>query len=210
VTSGIKTLEQIHRELWKKSRQQEPYRELQPEEIKKTIKQHAGLDKRTVNKYWEELQTLDRMEEVPRLGRWKIKEPRTEEEVQNAGEHTRVNIRVDKGLKQAAENLGINFASTLNQALAQQVSNIEQYVSQLTGEQLSEQEAEYVFNLVTQELYKKQPSQEAEAKIDRQRREQYKEVFNVDEVDSDKYDHLENLRLQSWELAEALGVQTPR
>lgn len=209
MTSGIKKLEEIHRELWQKSRQEEPFNELQPEEIKKTIKQHAGLDKRTIEKYWEELQTLDRMEEIPRLGRWKIKEPRKEEVIDNAGEHTRVNIRVDKGLKQAAENLGINFASTLNQALAEQVNDLNNYVSQLTGEQLSEQEAEYVFNLVTQELYKKQPSQEAEAKIDKQRREQYKDVFNVDEVDSDKYNHLENLRLQAWELAEALGVQTP-
>lgn len=207
--SGIKTLEQIHRELWEKSRQTEPYRELPPEEIKKTIKQNAGLDQRTVKKYWEELQQLERIEEVPRLGRWKIKEPEKTDTIDRAGNQTRINLRIDQGLKQAAENLGINISATVNHALAQQVGGIEQYVTQLTGQQLSEQEADYAFKLVTQQLHKKKGSQEAEAKIDQQRRNLYKKTFNKEQVDEEDYEHLENLRLQAWNLAEALGVETP-
>lgn len=207
--SGIKTLEKIHRELWKKSRQDEPFNQLETEEIKKTIKQNAGLDDRTVKKYWQELKELDRMTEIPKLGRYRIQEP-DQESVENAGEQSRINIRVDQGLKEAAERLGINVSSLLNKSLAEEVSTVRDYVSDLTSDELSEQEAEYAFQLVTQELYKKMPDQETEAKIDKQRRGKYKEVFNVDEIDSDTYEHLEQLRLQAWELAESLGVQSPR
>lgn len=207
--SGIKTLEKIHRELWKKSRQDEPFNQLETGEIKKTIKQNAGLDDRTVKKYWQELKELDRMTEIPKLGRYRIQEP-DQESVENAGEQSRINIRVDQGLKEAAERLGINVSSLLNKSLAEEVSTVRDYVSDLTSDELSEQEAEYAFQLVTQELYKKMPDQETEAKIDKQRREKYKEVFKVDEIDSDTYEHLEQLRLQAWELAESLGVQSPR
>lgn len=204
--NGIKILEEIHRELWDKSRQQEPFNQLEKQEITKAIKQNAGLDKRTVEKYWEELQALDRIEEIPRLGRWRIKEPQSTD-IENVGERSKVNIRVDKGLKQAGEQLGINFTALINKALSEEVATTKDYVSKAIGSNISEQEAEYLFNLVTQDLYKKKPDKEAEARVDKQRREVYKNTFNTQEVDSETYEHLEQLRLKAWELAEALGVQ---
>lgn len=204
--NGIKTLEEIHRELWEKSRQQEPFNQLDQEEVTKTIKQNAGLDTRTVDKYWEELKTLDRIEEIPRLGRWRISQPR-QTEIENTGKRARINIRVDQGLKNAAEQLGINMTSLLNKALSKEVSDTKNYVGKVLNANVSEQEADYIFNLVTQDLYRKKPSKEAEAKVDKQRRQVYKNTFNIQEVDSETYEHLEQLRLQAWELAEALGVQ---
>lgn len=201
-------LKKLHRELWKRAQESEPYRELEEEDITDVIHSNQGYDPRTVEKWWTLLRNKGIVEQVPRLDRYKIEEPE-EVEVKTEGETERLYLRVDKGLKEAAEGLGIDVSTVLNGALADKVASQREYVGQLLGQDVSEEEANYILELVQKELYKKETRPELEAKLDDQRRSIYKHVFDVEEISEDEYNHLDNLRIEAWDVAEALGIQSP-
>lgn len=201
-------LKTLQRELWKRAQEDEPYRELEEEDITDVIHSNQGYDPRTVEKWWRLLRNKGVIKQVPRLDRYKVDEPE-DVEIKTEGEIERIYLRVDKGLRDAAEGLGIDVSTVLNEALADKVASQREYVSQLLGQEVSEEEANYILELVQKELYKKETRPEQEAKLDDQRRSIYKHVFGVEEISEDEYNHLDNLRIEAWDVAEALGLQSP-
>lgn len=148
------------------------------------------------------------MEEVPKIGRFKVAEPERRE-FEDFTEYKNKKIRFSKELLEAAEQTGINVEAVVNEALAEEVASLSEYIGQLLGHNYSEQESEYILELVKKELYKKSTQPEVEGRIDNRRRQIYKDIFGVDIVSEEEYEHLESMRQQAWDAAEALQIEEP-
>jgi len=201
-------LKNMHRSIWKKAQEEDPYREVEAEDVTDVIHENQGYDRRTVNKWWRLLRQKGVIEEVPRLGRYKVEEPEGEL-IESVGNITKKRVNIDSELVEGAENLGIELSALLNEALASEVASQREYVSKLLDQSFSEAEADYVFEIVKNNLFKKSTRPEVEAKVDDQRRNIYKDVFGVDNISEDEYEHLDNLRKRAFDAAESLGVQSP-
>jgi ferritin len=195
----IETLNKIHKELWDKSDDGE----IQGSEIEKTIKVEAGHT--VVNKYWNELEEFNRIEQVPSTQKWVVEKP--EDAGLNSqnfeGDKKPKQVMIPKDVLEAGEQFGVNFSALLTEAVVQEVSNMEQFVTDFLGEQTTDKEAEYIFSLVKKDLHAKKGDKQRKSKRGRRRRELFKEVFETEETD---YSKIEELRKQAFELADILEL----
>lgn len=194
----IQYINKIHKECWEKSDDGE----ITADEIKKTIKKTAGYT--VVDKYWNGLHEFDRIEQIPETQTWIVKKPEEAGvEVEKNGTKKLKQLAIPENILQAGEQYGVNFSALLTEAVIEEVSNIEQFIEDYLGEDHSEEEAEYIFEMIKKELYKKQGDRQQMAQRGRRRRKMYKQIFNEERADSD---HIENLRQKSFELQEMLEV----
>lgn len=181
----IKTINEIHNELWEKTSDD---RETTAEEIKNTIKQVAGYT--VVNKYWEELHNLDRVEQVPDTQTWLVKKPK-QHKVKPTEEKKRKQIELPKTVVEEAEAYGVNFSKVVTEAILNEISSTQQFIEDYLNESITDKEQQYMLELMKKDIYKNIGDRQRMAQLDRQRRNLYKTVFDVDTVDND---HISELR----------------
>jgi hypothetical protein len=194
----IQYLNEIHKKCWEESDDGE----IEADEIKKIIKTVAGYT--VVEKYWEELHDFGRIEQVPETQTWIVKKPeKAGVNVDKDDRKRKKTLSIPENVLQAGEQYGVNFSAVFTEAVIQEVSNIEQFVEDYLGDQYSEQEADFIFEMIKKELHLKKGDRQQMARRDRRRRQIYKDIFEEDRADSDK---IEELRQKSFELQEMLEL----
>lgn len=194
----IQYLNEIHKECWEESSDGE----ITADEIKKIIKTVAGYT--VVEKYWEELHDFGRIEQVPETQTWIVKKPeKAGVNVDKDDRKRKKTLSIPENVLQAGEQYGVNFSAVFTEAVIEEVSNIEQFVEDYLGDQYSQQEADFIFEMIKKDLYYKKGDRQQMARRDRRRRQTYKDIFDEDRADSDK---IENLRQKSFELQEMLEL----
>ena len=194
----IQYLNKIHKNLWEKTSDGE----LTADEIKKEIKKVAGYT--VVDKYWEELHEFGRIEQIPETQKWMVNKPeKAGVEIDKDGRKRQKNVAVPENVLQAGEQYGVNFSAVFTEAIINEVSNIEQFVEDYLGDDYSEEEAEFIFEMIKKELHLKKGDRQQMARRGKRRRNIYTDIFDERTADNE---HLENLRQKSFELQEMLEV----
>lgn len=194
----FQNINKIHKELWEKSEDGE----ISPKEIKKTIKKIAGYT--VIDKYWNELHEFDRIEQIPDTETYIVKKPeKSGIDVNKESEKKFKQVAIPEDVLKAGKQYGVNFSALITEAIIEEVSNIEQFIEDYLGEQYSEKEAEYIFEMVKNGLHRKKGDRQQQAQRGRRRRQIYKNVFNENRADQD---HIKNLRQKSFELQEMLNI----
>lgn len=197
----LQNLNKIHKEIWEKSEDGE----ISPQKIKNTIKKVAGYT--VVDKYWEELHNFDRIEQVPETQTWIVNKPKeTGIDTQKKGERKAKRVMIPEDVLKASEQYGVNFSAVMTEALIEEVSNKEQFIEDYLGDQYSEQESNFIFELLKNDLYQRKGDKRQIARRDKRRRKLYEETFDVDTVGKDDEKDIENLRKKSFKLHEMLEV----
>lgn len=193
----LQNLNEIHKELWKKS----DNAEISGEEIKKTIKTTAGYT--VVDKYFKELENFNRIEQVPETQTWIVTKPEKAgiNKNKHTGERKAKQVMIPEEILQAGQQYGVNFSQVMTEALIEEISNIEQFIEDYIGEETSRQEAEFVFEMLKNDLDKRKGRKQKQARRDKRRREIYKEIFDVEKADRE---HIEKLRKKSFKLGDML------
>jgi len=194
----IQYLNEIHKKCWEESDDGE----ITADKIKRIIKTVAGYT--VVDKYWEELHEYGRIEQVPETQTWIVKKPeKAGVNVDKDDRKRKKTLSIPENVLQAGEQYGVNFSAVFTEAVIQEVSNIEQFVEDYLGDQYTEKEADYIFEMIKKELHIKKGDRQQMARRDRRRRQTYKDIFEEDRADSDK---IEELRQKSFELHEMLEL----
>lgn len=194
----IQYLNEIHKKCWEESEEGE----ITADEIKKIIKIVAGHT--VVDKYWNELHDFNRIEQIPDTQKWLVKKP--EESGVNVDKEDRKRqktVAIPENVLQAGNQYGVNFSALLTEAVIEEVSNIEQFVEDYLGEEYSENESDFIFEMIKKGLHSKKGDRQQMARRDRRRRKIYRDIFEEHTADNE---HLENLRQKSFELNEMLEV----
>jgi len=193
----IQYVNTIHKNLWEESSDGE----ISEEEIENTIIKEAGYTVK--EKYWDALQRFDRIEQVPDTDIWIVKKP--EEAGVNAdteSDKRHKQVAVPGDVLEAAEQYGVNFSAVMTEALIEEVSNRENFIRDYLGGEYSEEEAEYIFEMLKNDLYSKRGNQRQMARRERRRRKIYRNKVGED-VDEE---HMEKLRKKAFKLHELLEV----
>jgi len=177
-----KKLESLHRELWDKSDDGE----ITDNEIRMIIKLEAGLT--VVDKYFEALQNYDRIEKIPDTDSYVVTVPEASLE-ESGGDTVQKRIRLPENLNEAAEQHGIDLTRLLTEAITQELSSRRSYIRGTLGEDLTDDEAEFAFEIYKQGLELIKGDEQKRAQRARKRRNIYREYF--EEIDTD---HIEELR----------------
>lgn len=196
----IQNLNQIHKKIWDKSEDGE----INPDEIKKTIKKEAGYT--VVNKYWEELHNFDRIEQIPETQRWIVKKPEEAGIKKSTGEKKLKQLMLPEEVVNASEQYGVNFSAVMTEALIDEISNTEQFIKDYLGESFNEKEAKFIFEMLKKELYDKKGGKKQMARRGRRRKNIYKNLFDEEKITKEERTHIEKLRKEAFELQEMLGV----
>lgn len=191
----LQNLNEIHKQLWQKSNEGQ----IKGDEIKKTIKKVAGYT--VVDKYWDELHNFDRIEQVPETETWIVEKPETHDisRQEHTGEKKAKQVMIPEELLEAGKQYGVNFSRLMTNAIVEEITNIEDFVTEYLEEDFTETETEYIFELFKNNLEMIEGRQKKQARRDKRRRELYKETFGV--VKSDRQ-HIEELRKKSAKLRE--------
>lgn len=191
-------LNEIHKKCWEESDEGE----INPDQIKKIIKKVAGYT--VVDKYWEELHEFGRIEQVPETQTWIVEKPeKTGINMSNTEKKRVKQVTIPENVLQAGQQYGVNFSALMTEAVINEVSNIEQFVEDYLGEDFTQQEADFIYQMIKKDLYKKQGDRQQMSRRDRRRRKIYKNVFEEEQSDAE---HIENLRKKSFELQEMLEI----
>lgn len=186
-------INELQKKLWDKSNEGE----ISEDKIKMTIKMTAGST--VVDKYWEGLETLNIIEQVPDTDIYIVTKPE-KKEIKPSNDTVVKNIRLPENVAEAGERYGISFTKVMTQAVIEEVSSLKDFVkNHLTGN-LDEDEVEYIFELMKNSLHNKKGRDKVRAKRDRRRRKLYQDIFDK-QVDAD---HIEKLRQKSFELNNTL------
>jgi hypothetical protein len=177
-----KNLESLHRELWDKSDDGE----ITENDIEKTIQLEVGHT--VIDKYFEALQNYDRAERVPDTDSYVITKP--EGSLKQGGDNTvQKRIRLPENLNEAASQHGLDLTKLLADAITQELSSRKSYIRETLGEDLTDDEAEFAFEIYKQGLELIKGADQERAQRARHRRNTYRELF--DETDTE---HIEELR----------------
>lgn len=193
----LQKINEIHKELWKESNNGE----IQAEDLKKVIKKTAGYT--VVDKYFEGLEEFGRIEQVPETQTWIVTKPEKAgiEKLEKTGERKAKQVKIPKEILQAGRQYGVNFSQLMTEAIIKEISNIEQFVEDYLGEEHSEDEADYIFQILKNNLEKRKGRKEQQVRRDKRRREIYKTVFETDKGDRE---HIEQLRKEAVKLGEMI------
>lgn len=210
--NGTKTLNSIHRNLWKKSQEEDPFGQVERDQIRIAIEEEAGVSSKTFKRYFDALQRHDKIEQdrnLRQLGRWKVKEPDAEVKMSSSGKKEQTLISLDTEIKRVAKSNGLNISTVTEKAIAEALGERRDFVNRLIGGSYTDEETEFMYKLVIHDLYSKAVStRQSEADRQEQRKELYTNVFDVDEVSQDDVDRIEALRKRAFNLAEELGIHT--
>jgi len=195
----IQYLNEIHKKCWEESEDGE----ITADKIKRIIKTVAGYT--VVEKYWEELHAYNRIEQVPDTQTWIVEKPEQAKVNldQNNTKKRHKQVGIPENILEAGEQYGVNFSAVFTEAVIEEVSNIEQFVEDYLGNDHTEKEADFIFELIKKELYNHGGDRRTRTKRDRRKRTIYKNIFNEDTADND---HIENLRQEAFKLQEMLEV----
>lgn len=195
----IQYLNEIHKKCWEESEDGE----ITADKIKRIIKTVAGYT--VVEKYWEELHAYNRIEQVPDTQTWIVEKPEQAKVNldQNNTKKRHKQVGIPENILEAGEQYGVNFSAVFTEAVIEEVSNIEQFVEDYLGNDYTEKEADFIFEMIKKELYNHKGDRRTRTKRDRRRRTIYKNIFNEDTADND---HIENLRQEAFKLQEMLEV----
>jgi len=183
MTKTFKTkLESLHRELWDKSDDGE----ITEKDIKMTIQLEAGST--VVDKYFEALQGYDRLERIPETDSYVITEPKGSLK-EGGGDTVRKRVTLPENLSEAADQHGLDLSKLLAEAITQELSSRRSYIRETLGEDLTDAEAEFAFEIYKQGLELIKGDEQKRAQRARHRRNIYREHF--EETDTD---HIEELR----------------
>lgn len=185
---------EIHQKLWKKSDDGET----DLNQIELTIRMTAGDT--VVDKYFEALTDLGKIEQVPDTEKWIVEKPEQKSIEITDSERVTTHTKIPKEVKEAGNLYGVNFSNLLTEAVIEEVSNKKDFISNNLKEELSEKETEYVFELMKKNAVEKKGNKRTRAKRDRVRRKLYKKILD-EKPDSD---HIEKLRQKSFDLQETL------
>jgi len=197
----IQNINTVHKELWEKS---DDRGRISPDEIKNTIKTDIGYT--VVDKYWDELHNLNRVEQIPDTQTWLVKQPEEAGiDIRKDGEKKLKQVMIPEDVLQASEQYGVNFSAVMTEALIDEISSKKQFITDYLGEEYSEEETEYIFEMLKEELYSKRGDQREMARRGKRRRQIYQRIFDK-AVTQDERQQIENLRQKSFELQEMLDL----
>jgi len=197
----IQTINTVHKELWNKS----DNGEISPQEIKNTIKIEAGHT--VIDKYFTELEELGRIEQVPETQRWIVKQPEQAGiETNKNGERKVKQVMIPEDVLQAGEQYGVNFSALMTEAIIDEISDKKQFVEDYLGDDFTENETEYIFKMLKEDLYQQKGDKQQMARRGKRRRQMYTQLFDTDTIRTDESNHIENLRQKAFELHEYLEL----
>lgn len=197
----IQTVNTIHKKLWNESNEGE----VTASEIKKIIKIEAGYT--VVDKYFTELQELGRVEQIPETQKWIVTKPEEAGiEMKKDGEKKVKQVMIPEDVLQASEQYGVNFSAVMTEALIEEISDKKQFVEDYLGEDYTEQETEFIFKLLKEDLYQHKGDKQQMARRGKRRRQAYLTTFNKETVKKEESEQIENLRQKAFELHEYLDL----
>jgi len=197
----LQNLNKIHKEIWEESDDGE----ISPQKIKNTIKKVAGYT--VVDKYWEELHNFDRIEQVPETQTWIVNKPeKAGIDTKKTGERKAKRVMIPEDVLKAGEQYGVNFSAVMTEALIDEISNKEQFIEDYLGDSYSENESDFIFSLLKNDLYQRKGDKRQIARRDKRRRSLFKDIFGKDKVSKEQEKQIEKLRKKSFKLNEMLEV----
>jgi hypothetical protein len=185
-----KKLESLHRKLWDKSDDGE----ITDHKIEMIIQLEAGLT--VVDKYLEALQDYDRIERITETDSYVITEPEASLK-EGGGDTVQKRIRLPENLSETAEQHGLDLTKLLTEAITQELSSRRSYIRETIGEDLTDAEAEFTFEIYKQGLELIKGDEQKRAQRARNRRNIYRGHF--EETDTD---HIEELRQIAAKISE--------
>jgi post-segregation antitoxin (ccd killing protein) len=177
---GAKTeakIRQIQKTLLEKSEENGERNIIEEETLEKTIKVQAGYT--VVDKYKDAMLERDILFDLDD-GQYFIEEFRTPTGIELSGSNTQVQISVDKNIVEAANQQGLNKSQIAEEALADALMGKSEYIKHETGEEVTEREAEFIFELARRGLQNRTGDPQELAQKSRKRRKIYREMFDVE------------------------------
>lgn len=191
--------------LLEKARSESPYDEIDKDTLIREIKKKGGSDDRSIKRYIDELKDMGAIESYTR-DTLKVYKPE-DYAIEPSGERRRMRVSVSEKVLDLCEKDGISPGVLLEVAAARYMDDITEYISIACGNEVSEDEAEYIALLVAHDLHKKGNTPAKERKNEQNRERWYKAVFNTYNLDADDFERIDDLREKAFEAAVEMGVQ---
>lgn len=192
-------INEIHREIWQET---DENNYIEADQIEKVIKKNAGYS--VVDKYWEGLKEFDKIKQVNGEQKWKVEKPKTELDV--SGEMTSKHIKAPKEVIEEADKLGINYTQVLTQAILDEINSKQRYMEEVFEEDFTEEEVDYIFTLVKENLYSKRGGKEKRTRENNMRSKLFRDITGRRLDTPEKRDRLEELRQKAVKLKDRLEV----
>lgn len=186
-------LNEAHHRLYKES----DNGELGEKELDRILTLEVGHT--VVNKYLDMLERFGYIEKV--ADSYIVSRP--DEELSSSGEKVRSRVTLPKEISEAADQFGLDLSKLLLDACVREITGLKEFFRSYIGEELSQQETDYVLRLFRKNLHLKKGDKNEQARRDMRRRDIYKECFDTGRSDSN---HISELRKKAVDLDEMLAI----
>jgi hypothetical protein len=186
-------LNEAHHRLYKES----DNGELGEKELDRILTLEVGHT--VVNKYLDMLERFGYIEKV--ADSYIVARP--EEELSSSGEKVRSRVTLPKEISEAADQFGLDLSKLLLDACVREITGLKEFFRSYIGEELSQEETDYVLRLFRKNLHLKKGDKNEQARRDMRRRDIYKECFDTDQSDRN---HISELRKKAVDLDEMLAI----
>jgi len=186
-------LNEAHHRLYKES----DNGELSEQELDRILTLEVGHT--VVNKYLDMLRRFGYIEKI--ADSYIISRP--EGQLTSSGEKDRRRVTLPKEISEAADQFGLDLSKLLLDACVREITGLKEFFRSYIGEELSQEETDYVLRLFRKDLHLKKGDKNEQARRDMRRRDIYKEAFDTDRSDSN---HISELRKKAVDLDEMLAI----
>lgn len=192
----------IHRKLWDMAQDNDGC-VVHENDVEDVIKNVAGMSPRTIDNYKDALVDMGYVERS--ADKFTVVEPEgSSVEYNDDGGVKTKHLSAPRNLVEQAENLGLSLSGVFADALLERMRAKKQFVTDALDNDFSEAEVEFMWKLVSHDVYMVASDDDAEQDRQDVRDEIYSDVFGVDELSIEDYERLERLRSEAFVLGEKI------